>query len=590
MANPSPRDTRRRIAIQTVPLAPMRWSNLHTPTLRDAPADAEAASHKLLIRGGFIRQLHAGHYSMLPLGWRVFRKVEQIIREEMDAIGGQEFQLPTMHPASLWQKSGRWEVMGDEMFRVTDRKGAENALGMTEEEVFAHLATEITSYKALPQIWYQMHTKFRDEPRPKSGLLRVREFTMKDAYSMDLDSAGLDESFDKHHGAYLKIFGRMDLPAVPVDASSGAMGGSGSTEFMVPSPAGEDDVVICSNCAYAANVERATSALPAVTDRDLPDLTRFPTPGVRTIKALEEVEGGAPAEHQIKTMVMVLDGQVTLALVRGDHQLNLQKLQDSSGAIELRPATPDEAKDALGAMPGSLGAVGVEGLRIIADLTLEGRTGLTTGANEDDWHYTGVSVDRDIAVDAWADLREVSEGEACPSCGTPIEIVRCIEAGHIFKLGTKYSEAMGATVLDPDGTQHPIVMGSYGIGVERAMATVVETFHDDNGIIWPTSVAPFEAVITIVSLKDEASVAGAEALYHELSDRGIDVLLDDRDARAGVKFADAELIGIPHRVTFGPKAFAEGEVEYTPRASGETERIAAGAIADQLVDTITAAR
>lgn len=568
----------------------MRWSNLHTPTLRDAPADAEAASHKLLIRGGFIRQLHAGHYSMLPLGWRVFRKVEQIIREEMDAIGGQEFQLPTMHPASLWKKSGRWEVMGDEMFRVTDRKGAENALGMTEEEVFAHLAQEITSYKALPQIWYQMHTKFRDEPRPKSGLLRVREFTMKDAYSMDLDQAGLDESFDKHHAAYITIFDRMSLPAVPVDASSGAMGGSGSTEFMVPSPAGEDDVVICPNCNYAANVERATSTLPELTDRDIPDLERFPTPGVRTIKALAEIEGGAPAEHQIKTMVMVLDGQVTLALVRGDHQLNLQKLQDSSGAIDIRPATPEEAKENLGAMPGSLGAVGVEGLRIIADHSLQGRSGLTTGANEDDWHYTGVSVGRDIAVDDWADLREVSAGEACPSCGTAIEIVRCIEAGHIFKLGTKYSEAMGASVLDPDGTQHPIVMGSYGIGVERAIATIVETHHDDNGMIWPTSVAPFEAVITIVSLKDEESVTGAEALYADLKGRGIDVLLDDRDARAGVKFADAELIGIPHRVTFGPKAFAEGEIEYTPRASGETERVAVDSIADQLVETITAAR
>ena len=568
----------------------MRWSNFHTPTLRDAPADAEAASHKLLIRGGFIRQLHAGHYSMLPLGWRVFRKVEQIIREEMDAIGGQEFQLPTMHPASLWQKSGRWEVMGDEMFRVTDRKGAENALGMTEEEVFAHLAQEITSYKALPQIWYQMHTKFRDEPRPKSGLLRVREFTMKDAYSMDLDQAGLDESFDKHHAAYITIFDRMSLPAVPVDASSGAMGGSGSTEFMVPSPAGEDDVVICPNGDYAANVERATSTLPELTDRDIPDLERFPTPGVRTIKALAEIEGGAPAEHQIKTMVMVLDGQITLALVRGDHQLNLQKLQDSSGAIDIRPATPEEAKDNLGAMPGSLGAVGVEGLRIIADHALRGRTGLTTGANEDDWHYTGVSVERDIAVDDWADLREVSAGEACPSCGTAIEIVRCIEAGHIFKLGTKYSEAMGASVLDPDGTQHPIVMGSYGIGVERAIATIVETHHDDNGMIWPTSVAPFEAVITIVSLKDDASVAGAEALYADLTARGIDVIIDDRDARAGVKFADAELIGIPHRVTFGPKAFAEGEVEYTPRASGETERVAVDSIADQLVETITAAR
>ncbi|MEM9204065.1 MAG: proline--tRNA ligase [Actinomycetota bacterium] len=568
----------------------MRWSNLHTPTLRDAPADAEAASHKLLIRGGFIRQLHAGHYSMLPLGWRVFRKVEQIIREEMDEIGGQEFQLPTMHPASLWQKSGRWDVMGEEMFRVTDRKGAENALGMTEEEVFAHLATEITSYKALPQIWYQMHTKFRDEPRPKSGLLRVREFTMKDAYSMDLDQAGLDVAFDKHHAAYLKIFNRMGLPAVPVDASSGAMGGSGSTEFMVPSPAGEDDVVICNNCAYAANIERATSTLPEIADRDIPDLERFPTPGVRTIKALEDIDGGAPAEHQIKTMVMVLDGHVTLALVRGDHQLNLQKLQDSTGAIDIRPATPDEAKDNLGAMPGSLGAVGVEGLRIIADHSLQGRSGLTTGANEDDWHYTGVSIERDIAVDDWADLREVSAGEACPSCGVPLDITRCIEAGHIFKLGTKYSEAMGAAVLDPDGTQHPIVMGSYGIGVERAIATIVETHHDDNGMIWPTAVAPFEAVITVVSLKDEASVAGAEALYTDLKARGIDVLLDDRNARAGVKFADAELIGIPHRVTFGPKAFAEGDVEYTPRAIGETSRVAVGAIAEHVAAEITAAR
>ena len=568
----------------------MRWSNLHTPTLRDAPADAEAASHKLLIRGGFIRQLHAGHYSVLPLGWRVFRKIEQIIREEQDAIGAQEFRLPTMHPASLWEKSGRLDVMGDEMFRMDDRKGTLTVLGVTEEEVFAVLATEITSYKALPQTWYQIHTKFRDEPRPKSGLLRVREFTMKDAYSFDLDQAGLDASFDRQHAAYVRTFERMGLPAVPVEASSGAMGGTGSVEFMVPSPAGEDDVVICKSCDYAANIERATSALPDLEDRDLPDLTRFPTPGVRTIKALEEIEGGAAAEHQIKTMVMVLDGQVTLALVRGDHQLNLQKLQDSTGAIDIRPATPEEAKDTLGAMPGSLGAVGVEGLKIVADRALAGRAGLTTGANEDDWHYTGVSVERDIAVDEWADLREVSAGEACPNCGAAIEIVRCIEAGHIFKLGTSYSEAMGASVLDPDGTQHPIVMGSYGIGVERAMATIVETYHDDNGMAWPVSVAPFEAVITIVSVKDDASVAAAEALYTELRARGIDVLLDDRDARAGVKFADAELIGIPHRVTFGPKALAEGEVEYTPRATGETSRVAVDAIAEQVSAEIVAAR
>lgn len=295
----------------------MRWSNLHTPTLRDAPADAEAASHKLLVRGGFIRQLHAGHYSLLPLGWRVFTKVESIVREEMDAIGGQEFLLPAMHPASVWKKSGRWDVMGDEMFRVTDRKGAENALGMTHEEIFTTLALEITSYKSLPQIWYQIQTKFRDEPRPKSGLLRVREFAMKDSYSFDLDQAGLDRNFALHHDAYVRIFERLGLPAVPVEASSGAMGGSGSTEFMVPSPAGEDDVVRCNSCDYAANVERSSSALPVVEDRDLVELTKFPTPGVRTIAALEAADGGAPADHQIKTMVMVLDGDVTLALEIG---------------------------------------------------------------------------------------------------------------------------------------------------------------------------------------------------------------------------------------------------------------------------------
>ncbi len=565
----------------------MRWSNLHTPTLRDAPADAEAASHKLLVRGGFIRQLHAGHYSLLPLGWRVFTKVEAIVREEMDAAGGQEFRLPAMHPASIWKKSGRWDVMGDEKFVVIDRKGAENVLGMTHEEIFATLAQEITSYKSLPQIWYQIQTKFRDEPRPKSGLLRVREFTMKDAYSFDLDEAGLDKNFDLLRDAYVRIFDRLDLPAMPVEASSGAMGGSGSTEFMVPSPAGEDDVVRCNSCDYAANVERSSSALPAVTDRDLPDLIKFPTPGVRTIAALEAVEGGAPSHQQIKTMVMVLDGTTTLALVRGDHQLNMQKLQDGTGATDVRPATPEEAEAALGAMPGSLGAVGVKGLRIVADPVLQGRAGLTTGANEDDWHYRGVNIERDVAVDEWMDLRDVSAGEACISCGAPLEIVRCIESGHIFKLGTMYAEAFGAHVMDPDGNQRPLVMGSYGIGIERNVAAIAETHYDDNGLIWPAAVAPFEAVITVVSLKDEASVAAADALYSELKAKRIDVLLDDRDARAGVKFADAELIGIPYRITIGPKALADGEVEFTVRADGETTRVGLDAIADQLVAALT---
>ncbi len=568
---------------QPVPCRAMRWSNLFIPTLRDAPADAEAASHKLLVRGGFIRQLHAGHYSLLPLGLRVHQKVADIVRAEMDAIGAQEFLLPAMHPASIWQKSGRWEVMGDEMFRLVDRKGADTALGMTHEEIFTDLATEITSYKSLPQIWYQIQTKFRDEPRPKSGLLRVREFAMKDSYSFDIDEAGLDANFARHHDAYVRIFQRLSLPAMPVEASSGAMGGSGSTEFMVPSPAGEDDVVRCGACGYAANVERATSQLTPVDDRDIPELARFPTPGIRTIATLAKVEGGAGAIHQIKTMVMILDGEVTLALVRGDHQLNLQKLQDHTGAIDIRPATPDETLEHLGAHPGSLGAVGVEKLRIIADLALEGRSGLATGANEDDWHWTGVDVARDIGVTEWADLREVTAGEACPRCGAPLEIVRCIEAGHIFKLGTSYSAVLGAEVLDPDGETRPLVMGSYGIGIGRAMAAAAETHHDDNGLVWPVSIAPYEAVVTIVSMKDEASVSAGEAIYAELRSRGIDVLLDDRDARAGVKFADAELIGVPYRVTVGPRTVADGEVEFTPRASGDTTRVGIDSIVEQLV-------
>ncbi len=568
----------------------MRWSNLFVPTLREPPADAEAANHKLLIRGGFIRQLHSGHYSLLPLGLRVHEKVADIVRREMEAIGAQEFLLPAMHPAEIWKKSGRWQAVGEEMFRLVDRKGADNVLGMTHEEIFTDVAQEITSYKSLPQIWYQIQWKFRDEPRPKSGLLRVREFAMKDSYSFDIDEAGLDRSFDVHHDAYVRIFDALGLPAIAVEASSGAMGGSGSTEFMVPSGAGEDDVALCSDCGYAANIERAEAQLAALEDRDIPGLARFPTPGVRTIAALENIEGGAAAVHQIKTMVMVLDGDVTLALLRGDHELEVQKLTDATGAVDIRPATPQETVEHLGANPGSLGAVGVEGLRIICDPALEGRRGLTTGANEDDWHWSGVDVARDIAVDEWTDLRRVKAGEPCPGCGSPLEVVRCIEAGHIFKLGTKYSDPLGAFVLDPNGAQKPLVMGSYGIGIGRNVAAVAEMHHDDKGLVWPLSVAPFEVVITIVSSKDEASVTAGDALYDDLRSRGVDVLLDDRDARAGVKFADAELIGIPYRITIGPRALAEGEVELTSRATGDTTRVPVGAIADSLVDTVETER
>ena len=551
----------------------MRWSKLFIPTLRDAPADAEAASHKLLVRGGFIRQLHAGHYSLLPLGLRVHDKVENIVRQGMEEIGAQEFLLPAMHPASIWQRSGRWESVGPEMFRLQDRKEADLALGMTHEEVFAEIAREITSYRSLPQTWYQIQWKFRDEPRPKSGLLRVREFAMKDSYSFDLNDAGLDRSFEIHREAYTRIFERLSLDAIAVQASSGMMGGTGSVEFMVASPAGEDDIARCAGCGYAANVERATSVLAPVEDGDTSDdLVRFPTPEVRTIAALETVEGGAPARRQIKTMVMVLDGSMTLALVRGDHQLNLQKLADGTGAVDIRPAEPAETLERLGAHPGSLGAVGVKDLPIVADHCLRGRRNLATGANADGWHYSGVDIERDIAVDEWLDLREVSAGEPCVNCGRPLEVVRCIEAGHIFKLGRRYAEAMGAAVLDADGVERTITMGSYGIGIGRAMAAVAETHHDDRGLIWPVAVAPYETVITVASMRDDAAVAAAERLYGELQVLGVEVLLDDRDARAGVKFADAELVGIPWRITVG-RALAEGAVELTDRTNGETQRV-----------------
>ena len=551
----------------------MRWSKLFIPTLRDAPADAEAASHKLLVRGGFIRQLHAGHYSLLPLGLRVHDKVENIVRQGMEEIGAQEFLLPAMHPASIWQRSGRWESVGPEMFRLKDRKEADLALGMTHEEVFAEIAREITSYRSLPQIWYQIQWKFRDEPRPKSGLLRVREFAMKDSYSFDLDDAGLDRSFDIHREAYTRIFARLSLDAIAVQASSGMMGGTGSVEFMVASPAGEDDIARCAGCGYAANVERATSVLAPLEDGDTSDdLVRFPTPGVRTIAALETVEGGAPAHRQIKTMVMVLDGSMTLALVRGDHQLNLQKLADGTGTVDIRPAEAAETLARLGAHPGSLGAVGVKDLPIVADHCLRGRRNLATGANTDDWHYSGVDIERDIAVDEWLDLREVSAGEPCMNCGRPLEVVRCIETGHIFKLGRRYAEAMGAAVLDADGAERTITMGSYGIGIGRAMAAVAETHHDGRGLIWPVAVAPYETVITVASMRDDAAVVAAEQLYQRLQSLGVEVLLDDRDARAGVKFADAELVGIPWRITVG-RALAEGAVELTDRTNGETQRV-----------------
>jgi prolyl-tRNA synthetase len=572
----------------------MRWSTMHIPTLREDPADASSPSHRLLLRAGYIRQLMAGHFSLLALGQRVRLKVIGIIREEMDRIGAQEILMPVMHPAELWLLSGRWELMGDELFKLKDRRGADLALGMTHEEVVSTLATELESYRELPQMWYQIQTKLRDEPRPKAGLMRTREFTMKDSYSFDLDAEALDVSFRLHRDAYTRIFERLSIPAIPVEASSGTMGGSDSTEFICPAPSGEDLIVLCPECGYAANIEKATSQLAAVafsTERnvDLAAPEPFATPGVRTIEDLA-VRYQAPAGYQIKTLAYFLDGVLTLVLLRGDHALNEQKLIDATGANSIRPAQPDEIREALGALPGSLGAVGVTDHPIVADEALRGRRGMYTGANVDDTHLRGVDVERDIRVGRWADLREVATGDVCINCGHGLEVERGIEVGHIFKLGYKYSDALDIRVSGPDGKPVRPTMGCYGIGVERAMATIVEVHYDDKGIIWPVAVAPFEVVVTITQQDDPAVAEAGEEVYQALADAGVDVILDDRPVRAGVKFADAELVGIPFRVTIGKRGLAAGTAELVDRAAGSTVHVPLEDLAKHVREAIAGQR
>jgi prolyl-tRNA synthetase len=561
----------------------MRWSQYFIPTLREDPADAEVVSHKLLLRAGVIRQVSAGIYSLLPLGQRIALKVMQILREEMNAIGGQEFFLPALHPAELWQESGRWSAIGDEMFRLKDRKGADMCLGMTHEEVFTSIARhEIRSYKQLPQVWYQIQIKFRDEARPKSGLIRVRTFIMKDAYTFDVDRAGLDKSFIDQREAYKRIFTRCGIRFLIVEASSGAMGGSESNEFMARSPAGEDLIVSCANCGYAANLEKATSRLAEFADEPGPDAPEeFPTPGVRTIEDLITFPGGAEASRQIKSLVFfaTIDGEPrpVLVLLRGDHQLHETKLADALRSTTVRPAQPEEIRTLLGAGAGSLGGVGAKtiarDLRIVADTALRDRRNMTTGANKDDHHLRGVNIARDIPVDEWFELRTVEAGQGCPKCETgELEVFKGMEIGHIFKLGTKYSESMGAMVLTQDGKQVPIVMGSYGIGVERIISAAVEQRHDEDGIVWPQSLAPFDVVVTITNMKQDAVREAGENLYQELGRAGLDVLLDDRDERAGVKFKDADLIGIPYRITIGKKV-SEGVVELFNRRTKASEDV-----------------
>ncbi len=562
----------------------MRLSNAFVPTLKEVPADAQVASHKLLLRAGFIRQLGAGIYSQLPLARRSLRKIEAIIREEMEAIGAQEFHLPALHPREVWEDSGRWEVMGENMFRLKDRRGGDYCLGMTHEEIFTAIArNEIRSYRDLPQTWYQIQTKFRDEPRPKSGLLRVREFTMKDSYSFDVDEAGLDAAYEKHRQAYHRIFSRCGLSVVAVEAHSGVMGGTQSMEFMVRTDAGEDRLAVCPACNYAANVEKAESRIAKLEDGPgLPAPEEFATPGVKTIEDLEQPPFHVEAKRQLKTLVYIADGRPVIAVVRGDQELNEAKLQTATGAQDIRPAHEEEIFAHLGAHPGSLGGVGTQGKELYVDLSLEGRRDMVTGANKDGFHLKGVDVARDLAHGKFVDLRTVQAGEGCPQCEGPLELWKGLEVGHIFKQGTRYSESMGATILDAEGRAVPIVMGAYGIGVERILASAVELHHDENGIIWPVTIAPYQIALLSLQPGDEEVAKAAESLYRTLTEAGFEVLYDDRDERPGVKFKDADLICLPIRIAVGEKALQNGAVEFKLRREAEVTPIPVDEVVQQV--------
>jgi prolyl-tRNA synthetase len=543
-----------------------RASQLFLPTLREDPAEAEAVSHKLLVRGGFIRQVSTGLWTYLPLGWRVHRKVEQIIREELDAFGAQEALAPVLTPAELWETTGRIGI--PELFRLEDRTGREYVLPLTHEETFAFHAREIQSYKQLPQIWYHFQTKDRDEPRPRGGLLRVREFIMKDGYSFDRDEAGLDESFRKHSEAYAKIFARCGLEAYEVAAESGIMGGSGSQDFLAPAGSGENTLVTCENGDYAADLEIAGGVPPpADFPEELPAPDEVETPGQRTIEDLSEFLGVDP-RATAKAMPVVTDGRLVLALVRGDDRLNEMKLLGVLGE-DFRPAEDAEIREAFGADGGSIGPVGVK-VEVIADEAL--RAGqYVVGANTDDRHLRGVQAGRDFEA-RFADLREVREGDTCPNCGGHLRLQVAIEVGHIFKLEAKYSAPLAATFLDEDGSERPLLMGSYGIGPGRIMAAAVEQHHDEHGIAWPRSIAPYDAHVVALPGVEEQAAEAADAL----AAAGADVLLDDRDQRAGEKFADADLIGCPIRVTVGKKTEADGAVDVRERESGEERRVPLG--------------
>jgi prolyl-tRNA synthetase len=581
-------------------IAMHRWSKLFVPTLREAPADAEVASHKFLLRAGYIRQLGAGIYNYLPLGQRSLNKIIGIVREEMDKIG-QEFYLPAIHPRELWEQSGRWTGMGDNMFRLKDRKGADLCLGMTHEEIMTSMArSELRSYKQLPQIWYQIQNKFRDEPRPKAGLLRVRQFTMKDSYSFDLDEAGLDKSYDLHDAAYRAIFTRCGLKFVAVEADSGAMGGSRSQEFMVYTEAGEDLIASCPVCGYAANLEKATSRLDPVNEMEptgdgTPELVY--TPGCAAISDVAEFFKISPASD-IKCVAYMAQKRGVggkpdtwhgvATFLRGDHQVNETKLLGAVGAADLRTMQAEELAKFFNGPAGFLGPVGLkhnekpleDGLTVVVDKSLEGRKNLVAGANKLDYHLRNVVPGRDFTWTLSAEIRSVNEGEACPqggpdgaACTGALVVGKAVEVGHIFKLGDRYTKSMGARVLDPNGKEVTPIMGCYGIGIERILTAAIEQSNDKNGFWLPASIAPFTVVVTVTNASDAALAATGESLAAELEAAGLDVLLDDRDERAGVKFKDADLVGIPCRINVGKKA-AGGVVELVTRATSTSVDVA----------------
>ncbi len=550
----------------------MKMSNMLMLTLREVPAEAEIESHKLMLRSGMMRKMASGVYNYMPLGLKVLKNIEDIIREEMNAAGAQEFLASALLPAELWQESGRWDVYGAEMFRLKDRNNRDFCLGPTHEEVFTDIArNEIKSYKQLPVNLYQIQTKYRDERRPRFGVMRSREFVMKDAYSFDKDQAGLDLSYNKMHDAYVKIFNRCGLDAKCVEADSGAIGGSNSAEFMVKSEVGEDDVVFCNHCDYAANIEKAPSTPEKAVAEDLKELNKVETPDARTIEDLVKFFNTTEKKFA-KTLIFNADGKIVAVMVRGDREVNEVKVSNAlGGVVNLDMATAEEVFSATSAKVGFAGPIGIKVDELLVDEEVTNMYNFIVGANETGYHIENVNYGRDFEGKV-GDYRNITAGEKCPSCGKEVTISRGTEVGHIFKLGTKYSEAMNANFIDEDGKQKPFLMGCYGIGVTRTMASVIEQHNDENGIVWPLSVAPYHVSVIPVNVKDEEQIKVAEELYNSLKELGVEVLMDDRNERAGVKFKDSEIMGIPMRVTVGKK-ISEGAVEFKLRAGGDNEVI-----------------